>query len=208
MSSSLSLSSFRNFDRNLILFSVFDACRCGYFEFIKNVFNEYQIEINLLNELNQNCLMICCEFNQIEILKYLISKYDKKINYSLFDNENHWNCLHYALRYNNFRIAQILLNKPSNTPFQKYSNDANGYNPFDLLTPNLYKKQLYDDIYNQTNKQIQRKMYTSSFTYILVRPSFVHYPSSKKKEISLKFSCITHNHTAKRSLQEDVWRWI
>ncbi len=59
----------------------------------------------------------------------------------------------------------MLLNK---TSYPKYQNDANGYNPFDLLPSNIYKKQLYDDIYSQSNKQIQRKIYNSSYTRILV----------------------------------------
>ena len=51
--------------------------------------------------MNQNCLMLCCEFNEIEIFKYLISK--RNINYLLYDNENHWNCLH-VVRHCNLEL--------------------------------------------------------------------------------------------------------
>eukprot|EP01084_Bolivina_argentea_P085449 154430_1 len=157
--------SLNKLDRNELLFTVFDACRCGYYDFIKHIFDENPSDINIQNSLGQNCLMICCEFNSIEIFKYLISK--KHINYLLSDYYENWNCLHYACMYGNFRIAQMLLNKTSPISYPKYQNDANGYNPFDLLPSNIYKKQLYDDIYSQSNKQIQRKIYNSSYTRIL-----------------------------------------
>lgn len=190
---SISLASLHNkIDKNEILFTVFDACRCGYYEFVKSVFDEYPSDINITNELNQTCLMICCEFNEVEIAKYLLSK--KRINYLSYDNENHWNSLHVALRYSNFRIAQLLLNKPSNITFPKYTNDYNGYNPFDLLPPNLHKKQLYDDIYTLKNKQTQRQIFNASYTNILVRIQWkIHLISRVNTTIHSKRGVVHEN---------------
>eukprot|EP01083_Nonionella_stella_P319104 1169542_1 len=158
-------------DRNELLFTVFDACRCGYLEFVRHVFEDYPSDINITNSLGQTCLMLCCEFNEIGIIKYLLSK--RNIHYLSSDLDEHWNSLHYALRYSNFRVAQLLLTQCTATPFPKYASGNNGYTPFDLLPPNLHRKQVYDDIYTIRNKQKQnhhmRKIYKSSFASILAK---------------------------------------
>ncbi|OWB69837.1 hypothetical protein B5S30_g5271 [[Candida] boidinii] len=100
----------------------------------KNILNSLQTlskdELNLRDLYGRTILHIICLSNRIDLLNKLLK--NQNLNLNVLDQENHWNCLHYAIFYKNFIIAKVLLSKNNDTLIK--SKDREGFTPLDLLS--------------------------------------------------------------------------
>ncbi|KAG7918279.1 hypothetical protein KL927_001736 [Ogataea polymorpha] len=77
-------------------------------------------------------LHVVCLTNKRYLLEKLLK--NPNLNISITDLENHWNCLHYAIFYKNFIIAQILI---STRQSLLQAKDREGFTPLDLLSSEI-----------------------------------------------------------------------
>ncbi|KAG7784215.1 hypothetical protein KL910_005054 [Ogataea haglerorum] len=77
-------------------------------------------------------LHVVCLANKRYLLEKLLK--NPNLNISITDLENHWNCLHYAIFYKNFIIAQILISTKQSLLQAK---DREGFTPLDLMSSEI-----------------------------------------------------------------------
>ena len=79
--------------------------RYGNYELV-TLFADKRNDIQLKNNLEQNCLHIAAEYKHLNLCKTLIGK--QRFNMHMAD-KNGWTALHYAARNGGYKIVSFLL---------------------------------------------------------------------------------------------------
>ena len=104
----IDFESLRSMDKKTRYICFFAACMCNHdLKIIIRMINDFEIDINQIHRMGNNCLIYGCEYNtNLNIIKYLIKGLKMDINHTNNDGDN---CLIAACRNNtNLEVIKYL----------------------------------------------------------------------------------------------------
>jgi ankyrin repeat protein len=128
--------------------SIFEACRRGDLEVVKEYIEVEKIDINIIENNNYTPLILAADNNRIDVVEYLIEK-GADINYQdIYDRT----ALQYATLRENINIVKVLIE--SNANWNLKDNLGNDFLTYLQLND---KKKIIDEYPKQYQKYLMIK---------------------------------------------------